>query len=83
MLVVRNGKVVMEETPNRIMGNISQARADIAANSDETLPADCPIMSTIFVVDKMKVIVSDGKDNWYREADKPFEAGKPISSMFE
>lgn len=82
MLVVRNGKVVMEETPNRIMGNISKARADIGATSDETLPYGCPIMSSIFIVDKMDVIVSDGRDNWYREADKPVAAGQPISSLF-
>ena len=82
MLVVKNGKVIMEDTPNRIMDNISGIRADIGATSDETLPFGCSTMSTIFVVDKMDVIVCDGRDNWYREADKPVAAGQPISSLF-
>jgi hypothetical protein len=39
-------------------------------------------MATIFVVDKMDVVISDGENNWYREADKPVAAGQPISALF-
>lgn len=52
------------------------------ARSGAPLPAGWPIRSAIFVVDKMDVIVCDGQDNWYREKDKPFPAGQPISAMF-
>ena len=55
---------------------------EIASTSDETLPAGCPILSTIFVVDKVGVCFCDGEDNWYREADKPVAAGQPISALF-
>lgn len=55
---------------------------DMAAKSTDTLPHDCPIMTNIFVVDKMDVVVCDGEDNWYREADKPVAAGQPISALF-
>lgn len=55
---------------------------DIAGKSTDTLPADCPIMTTVFVVDKMDVVISDGEGNWYREADKPVAAGQPISALF-
>ena len=55
---------------------------DMAAKSHETLPVGKPIMATIFVVDKMDVVISDGENNWYREADKPIAAGQPISALF-
>lgn len=55
---------------------------ELGGNIDDTLPAGCPIMSTLFVVEKMAVVVSNGKDQWYREADKPADAGQPISTLF-
>lgn len=82
MLVVKNGKVIMEDAPNRIMDNIGNIRADIGATSDEILPFGCSTMSTIVVIDKMDVIFSDGRDNWYREPDKPVPAGMPIITLF-
>jgi hypothetical protein len=54
----------------------------MAAKSNETLPVGKPIMATIFVVDKMDVVISDGENNWYREADNPVAAGQPISALF-
>lgn len=75
MLKLENGKVVSGPVSSRY-------EAEIASTSDETLPAGLPVGSTIFVVDKMNVVVCDGKDNWYREADKPVEAGQPISALF-
>lgn len=55
---------------------------EMAAKSTDILPSGSPIMSTIFVVDKMDVVISDGEDHWYREADKPVDAGQPISVLF-
>jgi hypothetical protein len=55
---------------------------EMAAKSTDILPAGAPILSTIFVVDKMDVIVCDGENNWYREADKPVASGQPISALF-
>lgn len=55
---------------------------ELTALSTDTLPADCPIMSTIFVVDKLDVVFCGGDDNWYREADTPVAAGQPISALF-
>lgn len=55
---------------------------DMVAKSTDTLPADCPAMTCIFVVDKMDAIVCDGENNWYREADKPVASGQPISALF-
>lgn len=55
---------------------------EMAAKSTDILPSGAPVMSTIFVVDKMDVVVCDGEDNWYREADKPIAAGQPISALF-
>lgn len=55
---------------------------DMAAKSTDTLPSGCPILSTIFVVDKVDVCFCDGENNWYREADKPVAAGQPISALF-
>ena len=55
---------------------------DLAAKSTDVLPAGCPMMTRLFVVDKMDVIVCDGEDNWYREADNPKPAGQFISILF-
>lgn len=55
---------------------------DMAALSTDTLPSGCPIMSTIFVVDKMDVVICDGENNWYRKTDTPVTAGQLISSLF-
>ena len=55
---------------------------DMAAKSTDMLPFGCPILTTIFVVDKVGVVFCDGEDNWYREADKPVAAGQPISALF-
>ena len=55
---------------------------ELAENSDGILPSGCPCMSTIFVVDKVDVVFCDGKDHWYREKDKPVDAGQPISALF-
>lgn len=55
---------------------------DMAAVSTDILPSGCPIMSSIFVVDKMDVVICDGEGNWYHEADKPVAAGQPISELF-
>ena len=54
----------------------------MAAKSNGVLPSNLPIMAAIFVVDKMDIILCDGENNWYREADKPVAAGKPISALF-
>lgn len=65
------------------MPQIAHAKPyDMAALSTDTLPEGCPILSTIFVVDKVDVVFSDGEGNWYREADKPVAAGQPISALF-
>ena len=56
-----------------------------AARSEATLPAGWPIRSNIFVVDKMDVVMCDGRDTWYRNANgtiKSAAAGQPISALF-
>lgn len=55
---------------------------DIAARSEEMLPYGCPIMTTIFVVDKIAVVICDGEDRWYRKADTPVASGQTISALF-
>jgi hypothetical protein len=55
---------------------------DMAAKSSDTLPSGCPIMTTLFVVDKIAVAFSDGEDNWYRNPDTPVAAGKAVSELF-
>ena len=59
----------------------------LCARSEAILPADCPIMSNLFVVDKMDVVVSDGENGWYRTAPgtkevKSATAGQAISDLF-
>ena len=66
----------------RLVSRTGEYPYDNAAKSYETLPAGMPIMATIFVVDKMDVVVCDGENNWYREADTPVAAGQPISALF-
>ncbi|MBR5862183.1 MAG: hypothetical protein IKZ08_02535 [Bacteroidales bacterium] len=82
MLTIKDGKVVTVTEANSIFGTISKNRYDIGALSTETLPAGCPIMTTLFVVDKLGVAVCDGNNNWYRKADTPVAAGQPISALF-
>lgn len=55
---------------------------DMAATTKYTLPAGCPIMTTIFIVDKIAVAFSDGEDHWYCDADTPVDAGQPVSALF-
>lgn len=58
---------------------------DMAAKSTDILPYDCPIMTNIFVVDKMDVVVCDGDDKWYSSVDgvvTSANAGQPISALF-
>jgi len=55
------------------------------ARSEATLPSGWPIRSTIFVVDKMDVVMCDGRDTWYRTANgtiKSAAAGQPISALY-
>ena len=82
MLIIKDGKLVNVTKSSAIFGERSEQPYDIAAVSSETLPSGCPIMTTIFVVDKIGVAFSDGQDNWYRESDKPVAAGQPISALF-
>lgn len=75
----------MLKTVNKFVGapNLPSTQTwDMAGLSTDILPANCPIMSTIFVVDKMDVAICDGEGNWYREAGKPVKAGQPISALF-
>lgn len=60
---------------------------DMGARSEAILPADCPIMSNIFVVDKMDVVFCDGENGWYRTDSDTGEvrtatAGQAISTLF-
>ena len=64
------------------MGLKSSFPYDMAAKSTDTLPSDCPIMTTLFVVDKVAVAFCDGEGNWYTDADKPVKAGRPVSELF-
>ena len=75
MLTIKNGKVV----PDR---DTTKHPYDIAARSNELLPAGCSISTSIFVVDKLDFVFCDGEDRWYREADKPVASGQPISALF-
>ena len=75
MLTIKNGVVVPDK-------DTKKHPYDLAARSEETLPFDCSIMTTLFVVDKMDVVVCDGDNRWYREADKPVASGQPISALF-
>lgn len=74
-----NGFAALPDTPN-------VHPYEGAARSEAALPSCWPIRSTIFVVDKMDVVVSDGRDNWYRSdkngSVKFAEAGQPISALF-
>lgn len=58
---------------------------EMAAKSTDILPSGSPIMSTIFVVDKMDIVVCDGEDKWYSSVDgivTSANAGQPISALF-
>ena len=68
--------------PKKLTKRAGEYPYDMAAKSTDILPSDKPIMATIFVVDKMEFIVCDGNNNWYREANRPVAAGKPISELF-
>ena len=63
-------------------GMVTAYPYDMAGKSTDILPADCPVMTTIFVVDKMDIVVSDGENHWYRVADVSVAAGQPISTLF-
>jgi len=75
MLTIKDGKVVPDK-------DTTKHPYDIAARSEERLPFDCSIMTSIFVVDKISVCFCDGNNQWYREADKPVASGLPISALF-
>jgi hypothetical protein len=64
------------------MGNVDKEPADISVRSNEILPVGCPIGTSIFVIDKLDFAWCDGEDHWYREADKPVDAGQPIAALF-
>ncbi len=66
----------------RLVNRTGEYPYDMAAKSHEILPVGKPIMATIFVIDKMDVVISDGENNWYRKADTPVPAGSPISALF-
>ena len=53
------------------------------ANVDDIAPKGMPIGTVIFIVEKLKTVWSDGKDNWYAKPDEPFAAGQPWSNMFQ
>ena len=55
---------------------------ELAVKSHEIMPSGLPINSSAFIIDKIAVAFCDGEDHWYREADKPFDAGQPWSAMF-
>lgn len=55
----------------------------LAATSEKLLPSGCDIYTHLWVADKLDVVFSDGKGNWYHEPDKPIAAGNPISACFE
>ena len=58
---------------------------DIAANIEDTAPAGLPIFSTCFVVEKLDIAFSDGKDNWYAHSGSgvvSIKAGQPWSALF-
>lgn len=76
MLTIKDGKVVKPPLN-------SCDPWEISANSDAILPAGAPIMSYIFVPDKVAVVFCNGKNQWYREEDKPVDAGKPIADLFK
>lgn len=82
MLTIKNGKIIPIVGPNPIMGAIEKDPADIAATTDEFLPSGCMIGTSIFIIDKIDFCWCDGLNHWYREADKPVNAGQPISALF-
>ncbi len=55
---------------------------ELADNSDGIAPADCPIMSTCVIVDKMDVAVSDGRGGWYISSGKSIKAGDSWANLF-
>lgn len=75
-------KIAIFENP--LMGDKFQSTHpyNLGANSDEILPADCPIGSSIWVADKLDYVFCNGKNQWYRNPDEPVDAGQPISALF-
>lgn len=59
---------------------------ELGANIDGIAPAGLPIMSTCFIVEKMDVAISNGRDEWYATAEngsvKYIAAGQPWSDLF-
>ena len=55
---------------------------ELAVKSWEIMPKGLPINSSAFIIDKVDMAFCDGEDHWYKDADKPFDAGQPWSVMF-
>lgn len=56
---------------------------ELSVMSHEIMPHGLPVSSSAFIIDKIEVAFCDGEDHWYLEADKPVDAGKPWSALFE
>ena len=55
---------------------------ELTCRSEAIAPSGCPIMSTVFIVDKHEVAISDGENKWYLGSDKYVEAGQAFSGLF-
>ena len=59
---------------------------ELADNIDGIAPAGLSIMSTCFIVEKMDVAVSNGRDQWYTTSSdgavKSITAGQSWSELF-
>ena len=50
--------------------------------SDEIMPICCPKGTEAFIIDKRKAAFSDGKGNWYAQADTPIPGGQAWAALF-
>lgn len=57
--------------------------ADLAMDSTDILPSGFAARTSVWINDKLDVAFCNGKDQWYREQDKPVDAGQPASALFE
>ena len=54
---------------------------EIYVVSEEIIPKGYKRGSHAYIIDKKKIAVCDGNNNWYCEADKPGAAGQPWSVL--
>lgn len=75
-------ETIKTDAEGNVLSMKSTQEPSIRVRSDQIMPKGMALGTAVFIVDKMDIAMSDGRDNWYREKDKPVPAGQPFSALF-